>query len=106
MFLLKFIYYFEAPPLNGGLEKGTYFRDHTVLLDNQANSRDNSNVFNNNIGELASRRQINKINKINLSNDDDLNLHYDTQLLSARNQQRLRKLRDLEGKKRIKMWKI
>ncbi len=92
-----FIY--TAPPLNGGLERGTYFRDQTVLLDNQGSNRGDTHVFNNNIGDLASRRQINKISKINLANDDDLNLHYDAQLLSARNQQRLRKLRDLEGRR-------
>ena len=80
-----------APPLHGGMEKGTYFRENTVKLDREAAE----NIFGvSRLERQASQRQLKKVNGITIP--DDLT-YEDVQLLSARNQQRLRKLRDLEG---------
>ena len=73
------------------MEKGTYFRENTVKLDKEAAE----NLFITNLERQASQRQLKKVNGITIP--DDLTLD-DVQQLSARNQQRLRKLRDLEGK--------
>lgn len=51
----------DTPPINGGLEHGTYFREGSVLLDQKPN-RTNENIFEpNNLEREASQRQINKL---------------------------------------------
>lgn len=77
--------YLDTPPLQGGLEPRTYYRDNTVLLDNQKND-----IFHNDLQKQARERQLNRMNQLNLP------LENAEEQLTARNQQRLKKLRNIE----------
>ena len=54
----------KAPPLNGGLEPRTYFRDHTVLLGDQKIYDDP--FLNNDLQRQAHERQLNRINAVKI----------------------------------------
>ena len=57
-----FFFSLKAPPLTGGLEPRTYFRDHTVLLGNQQIYDDP--FLNNDLQRQAHERQLNRINAV------------------------------------------
>ncbi|CAF0754323.1 unnamed protein product [Brachionus calyciflorus] len=78
----------ETPPLRGGLEPKTYFRENTIKLDSVYN---NDDIFSNDLQQEANERQRNRLNSLIYQDDPFLN-----DKLTAQNQLRLKKLRDME----------